>query len=608
MMGQAASHRMSTRADRYQADPQYYALLENVLFTKGEVLPSKVISGFCPKGAAVKDIDGVAPPEGGEKGQLHAGVLRVFGPFRVVRDDGLDVTPGGALRQAILAVLATSKGQIKSRRALQDMFWGHETPDRASANLRTAIYQLRQDLKLLGPEVLVADRHAISLAPGRIDVSTRQADDGFFLEGLDLGMVGTEVFEDWLREKRLEDTGEERPLVRKPDQQAPPIIASPSRHLAIGVLPPAYPDQVADRLWVADRMLDALLRYVTQTTTLDIHDLRLTDQRSNSLPVESGKGATHWVQALVDPAPTGVSIRLRLIEGGTRRLLWMSDPVIGETGEDDQLGYLQGEPLITCLMAAAKSDTVPDLFPITALAALFSLDHAQITSTETVLQNMASENRPIIDCLRLFAQVFKVHENLGDEVRIDFDGLCSRLTSLSSSDRSLPLCQSLLGYSMHMLSGDAEMAANLVEAADERAPFLSINLDHMAVMRLVKGDVEGAEKALTRCLRTGAFSPWRYTYEVTGAMVNLAKGDVRQSLFHANQALFRQPRYLAALRYSMVGFAMGGNAPDARRMHARIKALRPNFDLSTWADGLLRRTPAPLGKTLIAGLQQSELI
>jgi hypothetical protein len=200
--------------------PKTLSLAESVLFAKGQMLPSRANLGFCPKGAAVKDIDALGASEDEKRWQGNA--LRVFGPFRATRKDGLDVTPGGALRQAILAVLATSTGQIRARKVLQDMFWGHETVERASANLRTAIYQLRQDLRSLGPDLLLADRHAISLAPGRLEARARQEGDGLFLEGIDLGMAGTEGFEDWLRDRRQEEQGDKVVNIRRPTRPKRP--------------------------------------------------------------------------------------------------------------------------------------------------------------------------------------------------------------------------------------------------------------------------------------------------------------------------------------------------------------------------------------------------
>ena len=117
-------------------------------------------------------------------------------------DDGTDATPSSALRQALLAVLVVSPGQARSRKSLQSLFWGDSDGDRAAANLRTALYLLRQDLAAFGPDILLTDRMTIRLHHGRITAQEveRRPD---FLEGLDLGLRGCEAFEDWLRFMRI---------------------------------------------------------------------------------------------------------------------------------------------------------------------------------------------------------------------------------------------------------------------------------------------------------------------------------------------------------------------------------------------------------------------
>lgn len=117
-------------------------------------------------------------------------------------DDGTDATPSSALRQALLAVLVVSPGQARSRKSLQSLFWGDLDGDRAAANLRTALYLLRQDLAAFGPDILLTDRMTIRPHHGRITAQEveRRPD---FLEGLDLGLRGCEAFEDWLRFMRI---------------------------------------------------------------------------------------------------------------------------------------------------------------------------------------------------------------------------------------------------------------------------------------------------------------------------------------------------------------------------------------------------------------------
>lgn len=528
----------------------------------------------------------------------------LMGPFRVISDDGSDITPGSMLRQAILAVLICAPRQIKSRKSLQDLFWGDGTAARASANLRTAIYQLRQDLASLGPDVLVADRNIISLTPGRIVATDADCRGAAFLEGLDLPLEGCAAFEDYLRDMRISDVEEE---------PAPPVMPGRSSlappHLALGLLPPVHVGLTSADLHRADNFVDDVVSYLWQTTSMDVHDLRRLDHPIIPLPIETGRGASHWLQASVEKRATAIRIRIHLMEAGTRRLLWLSELCDPATEHSTDLAYAIGELILDRLTAVRDTASIPDLFPISAVAAMFSLDPQTILRTEAQLDIMrAAQPSCVVECLRAFAQIFKVHEGIAAASEFDADALCELLSAMRTSDPLLPLCQSLAGYAMHMLSDDSDTALLLVDSAYQRSPHLAINLDHLAVLRLMRGDVDRAAEAVQHCLRAGAFSPWRYTYEVTGAMVSMARGDFRQSLLHANQALFRRPRYLGALRYAMAGLAMSGKTSDARRMMTRIQTLRPGYDISGWAEGLMRRAPTDLSQRLVQGLRQSDIL
>ncbi|HMO06479.1 MAG TPA: hypothetical protein PKD10_02385 [Paracoccaceae bacterium] len=523
------------------------------------------------------------------------------------------------MRQAILAVVAAAPGQIKARRFLQEMFWGAAEPERASASLRSALYMLKLDLAALGRDVLCTDRQAVSLAPGRIAVDTvseTARGSAAFLEGMDLNLADAELFEDWLRTMRSAHAGAtdetdagDAPL--RPPVAAPSGIAPPSRHgrLALGLLPTAHAGLAPADLLRADTVCDAIARLVSQTTAVPVHDMRGAEIPAVPLPVENGTGPTHLMQAVVERRRDRLTLRLRLTEGATRQVLWLSEPVDAATVDDAEVATPATDALLDRLRASPAADNAPDLFPFTALAALFSLDNALIARTEAQIDRMIDGGGPpVLHCLRAFTQVFRANEGFGRATPLDAEALCSVIGAIPLSDPMLPLCESLAGYAAHMMLGRNDIAEALLESACARAPHLALNLDHLAVLRLVQGDTDGADQALRRCLRAGAFSPWRYTYDVTGAMIAIARGDAREALLFANRAIMRKPRFLGALRYAMAGFALAGNAADARRMQARILALRPEHDLSAWTEGLLRRTPPHMGRALAASLRTNGLV
>jgi hypothetical protein len=558
---------------------------------------------------------------------LSQATVNFSGPFRVILDDGTDVTPGSPLRQAILAVLTAAPDQIRARKSLQDMFWGSADPARAAASLRSALYLLRQDLAVLGPDWLRADRLTVGLQPGRLLATDPGQQGHILLEGMDLALDDCEGFEDWLRGMRqtAADVGEQRtadqtlPSNRTaalPDQfprKAHGVMFRPLRlnenRMALGILPAVQYGLNASTLMQADAVLDRIAAFLAGFTLLPLYDLRSHDGELRSLPITSALGPTHWLQPVMERSGIGTSMRLRLVEAHSRRLLWLSDPIIATGMDDTDTAIRLGETITDRMRAHIALENAPDLFPFTAVAALFSLNEKLVEETETTLIRMINAGgHPVLNCLLLFAQVFKVNESLGKLSDINVVMLCDLLGDIPQSDPLLPLCQSLVGYAVHMLTSDNDLAFHLVDSAHRLAPNLALNLDHLAVLRLVRGDLEGAEQAFGQLCRVGSQSPWRYTYDVTGAMIFMLKGDLRQSLHFANQAIFRKPRYLGALRYSMVGFAMSERPQDAARMMGRIETLRPGYDVSSWTEGLLRRMPADLAVPMVSGLRRAELV
>lgn len=526
-------------------------------------------------------------------------VVNLFGAFQIGLNDGQQIQFPSPMRQAILAVLLLSPRMRKTRKALQALLWANSSSSKAAGSLRKALFTLRQELMPLGSDVLGGDREAVWLDPERFVVPNTGPPESL-LEGLDLGLKGAEGFEDWLREMRATT---DKPIL--PVSRQPPPLAPPANQISLGLLR-HLPEGAAQADMIrADRFTDLVLQFLIQTTRVAIFDLRQIGAMAFPFPVENGHGPSHWLSCTLEPS--GKAIQLRLREAGTGRLLWSCESE--SFAEDETQAFVMGEYLSEVLRACPTSGAASDLFPLTALTGLFSLDTALINRTERQLHRMATEgDAPVPACLNAFAQIFTVHETLGTVRPTTVEDLCWTLSRVQRSDQMLPLCQSLIGYTLHMLHAENDLALDLLEEARRRAPRLALNLDHLAVLRMANGDLDGAEEALMECLKLGALSPWRYTYDVTGAMLFLAKGDTAKALYHANRALFRQPRYMGALRYAMAGLTLSGQVTDARRLLRRIHTLRPEFNLSDWVEGLARRSSADLSTKLVKGFQANALL
>lgn len=129
--------------------------------------------------------------------------ISVLGTFRVETENGADITPKGAKNQALVAILALSPDMSRPRRWLEDRLWSTFASEQAGANLRQALSKLKS---LLGGEIVLSDRAAVSLNPGRVTVDLHDAvlpEDPRteLLQGMD---VRDPEFEDWLRMERAE--------------------------------------------------------------------------------------------------------------------------------------------------------------------------------------------------------------------------------------------------------------------------------------------------------------------------------------------------------------------------------------------------------------------
>jgi TolB-like protein/Tfp pilus assembly protein PilF len=145
---------------------------------------------------------------------LHIGLLGGF-ELRLASGEALPLK--GRKTQALVAYLALSPGQRRSREELVALLWGERGEEQARSSLRQALSELRKALGEAGEPLLIADRESVTLDAGTVDVDVRaferSVDEGTpkaleraaelyrgdFLDGFG---VHDPVFEDWLRGER----------------------------------------------------------------------------------------------------------------------------------------------------------------------------------------------------------------------------------------------------------------------------------------------------------------------------------------------------------------------------------------------------------------------
>ena len=124
--------------------------------------------------------------------------LTLFGSFKLARAGGEDVPVTSRKARALLAYLALSPGQSRSREEIMALLWSERAESQARGSLRQVLSGLRKDLG----EALRIDKDKVALNPGQIALS--EAREGDLLAGFHLN---DPAFEEWLRDERLRFDG-----------------------------------------------------------------------------------------------------------------------------------------------------------------------------------------------------------------------------------------------------------------------------------------------------------------------------------------------------------------------------------------------------------------
>jgi len=179
--------------------------------------------------------------------------LELLGGFGARDEAGRELAIGSRKAQALLAFLGLSPGNPQSREKLTNLLWSDRGDAQARSSLRQALSELRRALPESAPPILRAQRDAVWLEPGAVEVDVVTLENlidgaepealseavalyrGDFLDGLE---VRDAAFEEWRRgeRERLRERTSQA-LVRLLDHQTgEQAIATARRLLALDPL------------------------------------------------------------------------------------------------------------------------------------------------------------------------------------------------------------------------------------------------------------------------------------------------------------------------------------------------------------------------------------
>lgn len=177
--------------------------------------------------------------------------LRLIGRVRLIRADGLEVTPKGRKAQGLLALLGVSPENRRTRLQLQDKLWSDRPARQGGASLRQELKALR---RILGDEAIATEGSWVALNPTSVRIRLFPDPGDWevtgeppeFAAGLD---IRDPEFEEWIRDQRAAFADRlAGSAPRPPDALSPSPSPGPSPGPSPSVTsdPPLAPTAAAD--------------------------------------------------------------------------------------------------------------------------------------------------------------------------------------------------------------------------------------------------------------------------------------------------------------------------------------------------------------------------
>ncbi|WP_257884196.1 tetratricopeptide repeat protein [Sulfitobacter sp. CW3] len=544
-----------------------------------------------------------------EQNQIRA-KLFLIGPLELTDAAGTSFTPRSKKACALLALLALAPRGQRTRVWLRDKLWSESCERKSAISLRQIIFEQRRDLGPNFDAILEVDRHSIKLKREALWIDYHAviedsselmklslSPESDLLEGMD---IQDEEFEDWLQLERqnwrnisgdLFDRAQKAPAVVKPTgaggHQKPAALPLPEARISFGVLPNIQQGCDESTSHIADHLLEGIIKNLRELHLVDVYDLR--DAAGPSEGLIGASNTDYFIRVRTLQIRQSLTLTFFLYTAANMSLEWSQSI---QTSVEEALDWgnyvLSGfvtqnaDRVSRNIERKSANDTPPGGEPpivgYTALNMMFRLDPKALQNAEHLLsRGSVGQSEALFGALRTYAASFKVGENLGaldNDVFAETDKLVrGALIDNPFNAVSLACLGHVVGYVFH----DHVLARDLLERALRLNQNQAFVWDHYALNRLYAGDYETAQKAAERAVYLGSYSPIGYSYETTLAMTSTMLGKHQKAIQASRNALSKQPKFTAAMRYLLVNLAQTGRDEEAAIVYQDLLVRDPNF-------------------------------
>ena len=521
---------------------------------------------------------------------------KLYGGFDLLDSKGRSICPASQKQCALIAILALSENQRRSRKWLQATLWCERSDQQASASLRQALTQLR---KLFSPhDVLVSDRTNVALNPEAISCS--EADDGFrprpgyeLLEGID---VRDEAFEDWLRDERqyravlasnvdapATPAASTSPTIKEPlSQPSTILIVEPPIANAGDERGQALARAVTDEVLSAAQLIGMRIVFATPELT----EGSGFSQTAQALPEVAAVQGLHLVVKVNSIGSHGLA-SLSLFDS-FRCLVWSVREEIDLTrwARMRRLTYSLSNEFLSFIIEREERLSVNDAAARDAIAnaavALLGIVRPHSVSVERMSEcaSAAMEMSPhgLYRALHATAEVFRYAERFDSSPALQEQALEHFQTALREASGNA-LVNALAGHAHSMFLRDPAQGLPLTQRGAGLAPNNALCLAFYALSLIYAGRPREAHRTARRALNLSGMSLVRNFVEGICSFTSLLCGDPKQSLQMGAAALTMAPGFRPIVTNVATAAALTGDGAMARRGFRKLRQLDSEFSI-----------------------------
>ncbi|MGR3758551.1 transcriptional regulator [Roseobacteraceae bacterium NS-SX3] len=519
--------------------------------------------------------------------------VRHFGAFGVSLASGHTVTLG-AKHQALMALLSTAEGGIRTRAFLERTLWSLAQPEQAKASLRTALSTLRRHLGPEAAQVLSANRERVILDLGRVEVDG-DCSAGEFMEGFELPYE--RVFGDWLSQTR-------RSLADAPRQSRACAAPRPdhSRLIVNEMLPPLAvlpflhrPQQDGSSPLggiLGEELCRALSRSQAFTVTSYLASRQFDPHLARPCEVASRAGVSFLVSGSVSVSGQSFLAEVDLHDAVRERVIWSRQ----FEGSLASLTRGRSRMLLQAVQQIGQT-VVGEAVRMTAFKPLAKLEsHTLLMAAIAMMQEMKPERfgqaqeilavllerepqHPLVLTWMGFWHVLRVQKGFAKDRQLEAH-LASQLAAAAlAADPAFSLAHTLKGAISSHLMFRFDLAQDSYDLALKDNPNEALALLLKGATRAYQDMPDEAVRLTDAARRLTPLGPQRYYFDALSATANLSARNYDRAIQLADRSLEANAAYPASLRTKAIALQMSGRSAEARGVVQSLLRVAPGFSL-----------------------------